>query len=242
MEENINVIVDSIKVVILDFIKEHWEPSQKHLLEVLEKNKGLERTNLSLSDEVQKHRHFSDLLSEKVKALEDEMRSMTNVSMMRSWEKKVAVKEQELSLLQQKYEKLERSMKTIMDVNTMLNTRLEVSVDAAALPLSQEPPFVMEEILSPGKACTTQEPSNIAEPEEPFVSEITSKIAKDEPQLPALACETHTQQMVKKKIKGVYYLMDTVNGSIYSINDDGGPSQEAIGKKMEKGYRFFSLS
>ena len=271
MEENINVIVDSIKVVILDFIKEHWEPSQKHLLDVVETNKSLERTNLSLSDEVQKHRHFSDLLSEKVKSLEEDMRNMTNVSIIRSWEKKVSAKEQELVLLQQRLDKMERSMKTMQDVNTVLNTRLEIYsrngvdclrkdadaelgpaevVDSSALAepesfaISPEPMELLPPQVPPAFPTDLDPPPPVSDPPAVItVSPVTPLDTESSPPHPPPTSHhppspPPPSPMVQKKIKGILYFLDSI-GQIYTIDEDGNPL-DIVGKKMERGYKFFS--
>jgi hypothetical protein len=47
--------------------------------------------------------------------------------------------------------------------------------------------------------------------------------------------------MIQKKIKGVLYLLDG-SGQIYTIAKDGTTPLDIVGKKLEKGYKFFAKS
>jgi predicted nuclease with TOPRIM domain len=244
MEDNINHIANEIKTVISQFMKEHFEPCQKTLLDLTERISGLEKENSALLEEIQKYKHFNELLAEKTKTLQEEISSMNSVSIIRSWEKKVIQKDMELTQLKTKYDKLEMTVKDLNNVNTFLNTELEkkrgnlVIGDKRIITnsLEENASSSTKVELSESVSHETQTPTTseqlmpVVEQPVPVVEPTVSVV---EHSVPAVE-ET---RYVVKKIKGVKYIIDEEN-NLFSMDDNGNP-KEVVGKKLDKGYKFF---
>lgn len=68
---------------------------------------------------------YNQLLQEKLDSTQEEMKSLSAVSMTIQWEKRVATKQAECQRLTQQVEKLQKMNTTLKRENTLLNTQLE---------------------------------------------------------------------------------------------------------------------
>ena len=84
-----NKIIDAIRKEITNLWTEGIQPSQDKLIDEINKNHDLSEKNKELAKEMTEKSHYIELLSSRIKTLEDEVQSFQKVSMISKWEKKV---------------------------------------------------------------------------------------------------------------------------------------------------------
>ena len=90
-----------------------------------EKYKQLEVKYTSLQTKCNDLERYNALLQEKLEAVETEMKSFSQVSMIAKWEKRLHSKSQECLNIQNALDKLKANVHRLKQENTLLNTRLE---------------------------------------------------------------------------------------------------------------------
>lgn len=112
------------------FYTDYIEPSiqfiEKEKQNANEKYRLLENDNSQLKSKCSDLERYNTLLQEKIEAVEKEMKSFSQVSMIAKWEKQLHDKSKECKMLQASLDKSKRVAHRLKQENTVLNTRLEL--------------------------------------------------------------------------------------------------------------------
>lgn len=214
-----NKIIDAIRKEINSLWTEGIQPSQDRLIEEINKNHELNEKNKDLSKELTEKAHYIDLLSSRIKTLEEDVQSFQKVSMISKWEKKVKEVENTKSVL-------EKQILGLKAQNSHLNIQLEelinVKIKADSKKRSEpepEPVHGPEPEPEP-KPVPEPESEPVPEPEpEPKPEPVPEPKLKEEVEpeaKPAVELEIEITY-TKKSLKGTDYYIGS-NNIVYNMD------------------------
>ena len=225
-----NKIIDAIRKEINSLWTEGIQPSQDKLIEEINKNHELNEKNKDLSKELTEKAHYIDLLSSRIKTLEEEVQSFQKVSMISKWEKKVkevenakgALEKQILGLKAQNSH-LNIQLEELINIKTKMEAELKVESEIQDKPdLEDEHKLKTEPKTEPKLQAKSKREVDPEPKTEPQLEPKTEPNPEPEREI----------TYVKKSLKGTEYYIGS-NNVVYNTE------YVAVGEKNGKKIKLY---